>query len=277
MPLATFYSVGSASIANGATTVSFAGAILGTADFPTIQAGDLFCDPAQPLVPPQRIASLDYTAGTAALAVNWPGTTMAAAPYEVRYVGDTVRSTAQTREVLTDLSVVQANGRGLFYTFDDTTTDGDPGSGKFRFNNATIGSATAAYLDDLDADGATVSAILDTWDDNATTANRGQLWVRSIATPSTFAAFNVTGSVVDGTGYRKLTLAYIGGSGTLAGGDELMVFFSAKGDLGDGVPAGGSTGQVLTKLSGSDFDTHWATASSTGSPAEVIHMLHGGI
>jgi hypothetical protein len=200
-------------------------------DFPTIQAGDLFCDPAQPLVPPQRIASVDYTAVTATLAVNWPGTTMTAAAYEVRYVGDAVRSTAQTREVLTELSTVQANGRGLFYVFDDSTTDSDPGTGKFRFNNATIGSATAAYLDNLDADGATVSAILDTWDDIGD-ATHGQLWVRSISAPSTFAAFELTGSVVDGTGYRKLTLAYIGGSGSLATGDDIMLMFSPVGVTG---------------------------------------------
>jgi hypothetical protein len=267
MPLATFYSVGSASIANGATTVSFAGAILGTADFPTIQAGDLFCDPAQPTIPPQRIASVDYTAVTATLAVNWPGTTMTGAAYEVRYVGDTVRSTAQTREVLTELSTVQANGRGLFYTFDDTTTDSDPGSGKFRFNNATIASATAAYLDNLDADGATASAILDTWDDAGDTGGRGQLWARSIATPSTFAAFNLTGSVVDGTGYRKLTLTYIGGSGALAAGDDIMVSFIPVGASGvDG------TGMFSRVRAVSTSNITIATALNSGDAIDGVTL-----
>lgn len=33
-----------------------------------------------------------------------------------------------------------------------------------------------------------------------------------------------------------------------------------KGDTGEGVPTGGTTGQVLVKSSDSDFDTEWVTA-----------------
>jgi hypothetical protein len=243
MPLPSTYSTGTASVANGATTITFSGAILGTASQPNIQAGDLFVDPAQPLVPAQRIDSVDYGALTAELWVAWPGTSMTSDPYEVRYTADPIRSTAQTRRLLEQLSVVEANGRGLFYTFDTTTTDADPGAGKLRLNNATIGSATAAYLDNLDADGATVSTILDTWDDGGASGGRGQLWLRSIADPSIFHAFNVTGSVVDGTGYRKLTLSYIGGSGSFASGDELMAMFLPAGTAGT---TGTDGGIVLT-------------------------------
>jgi hypothetical protein len=228
----TFYNVGTASVANGATTVTFSGALLGTSDFPTINGGDLFLDPAQPLVPPQRIASVDWSAGTAELWTGWPGTSMSGDAYEVRYVGDYARSTAQTRQTLSQLSVVQANGRGLFYVFDDSTTDSDPGAGKLRINAATFAASTGGYIDNLDANGATASAVIDSWDDSASTV-RGQLWVRSIASPSTFAALDLTGSVTDGTGYRKLTWDYVGGSGSLAAGDEIMVMFSPKRDQGD--------------------------------------------
>lgn len=41
------------------------------------------------------------------------------------------------------------------------------------------------------------------------------------------------------------------------------------GAAGQGVPAGGSTGQVLTKTSGTDYDTTWATPSSGGSVWDV--------
>lgn len=232
MALPTFYAVGTASVANGATTITFSGALLGSEDAPNFQPGDLFLDPAQPLVPPQRIESIDYDAETAELWVNWPGTSMTSDPYEVRYIGDPVRSTAQTRRLLEQMRVIEANGRGLFYTFTDATTDADHGPGVIALNHATIGSATAAYLDNLDANGATVSTILDTWDDSTSTI-RGQLWVRGIENPAAFHAFSVTGSVVDGTGYRKLTLTHVGGSGTFAADDELMVFFSPTGDAAD--------------------------------------------
>lgn len=44
------------------------------------------------------------------------------------------------------------------------------------------------------------------------------------------------------------------------------------GGAGVGVPAGGLTGQVLTKQSSTDFDTQWTTASS-GSTGTVGIML----
>jgi hypothetical protein len=225
MPLPVIYTSGTVSVANGGTTVTGAGTLWGD---DAIMAGDLFCDPAQPLVPPQRIASVTDD-GELELAVGWPGTAMSDDAYEIRFVGIIERSTAQTRRLLEQLSVVQANGRGLFYLFSDTTTDADPGAGYIRLNNADPTLATAAYLDVLDANGATVSAILDSWDDEATAAARGQLWLRGIADPSTFHAYKLTGSVVDGTGYRKVALTYIGGSGSFAADDEIMVAFSAQG------------------------------------------------
>lgn len=120
---------------------------------------------------------------------------------------------------------------GLRYTFDTTTTDSDPGNGKFRLNNASPGSATASYLDNVDADGATVTTTLDTWDDSSANI-KGVLLVRSAATPSTFAQYSVTGSVVDGTGYRKLTLAYLAGNGSFSNSDAISVQFVRTGDDG---------------------------------------------
>lgn len=109
----TFYATGTASVANGATTITFSGALLGTADFPTIQAGDLFFDPAQPAIPGQRIASVDYDAGTAELWADWPGTSMSGDAYEVRFTGDPVRSTAQTRRLLEAIGLIDNTGIGI--------------------------------------------------------------------------------------------------------------------------------------------------------------------
>lgn len=120
---------------------------------------------------------------------------------------------------------------GLRYVFDDSTADADPGAGKLRLNHASPASATAAYIDNVDNDGAAVTAYLDTWDDAVATV-KGQLLIRSAATPATFALYTVTGSVVDGSGYRKLTLAYLAGNGSLAAADDLAVQFYRNGDAG---------------------------------------------
>ncbi|MRX34158.1 hypothetical protein [Aminobacter sp. MDW-2] len=120
----------------------------------------------------------------------------------------------------------------LPYNFSTTTTDADPGAGIFRLNNAAPGSATAAYIDNVDSDGVTATGVLDTWDDS-TTAVRGVLTIRSKTNAAIRHSYNVTGSVVDGSGYRKLTLAYVGGSGTLANGAAHWLIFERTGDAGE--------------------------------------------
>lgn len=127
------------------------------------------------------------------------------------------------------------------YAFSITTADADPGAGTFRLNNATIASATAAYVDNVDSDGVTQTGILDTFDDSTNTI-RGVLTIRSKTTPATKRLFNVTGLVVDGTGYRKLTLAYVGGAGAIANGEVCWLIFDRAGDKGTDGTAGNFTG-----------------------------------
>jgi hypothetical protein len=129
--MTTYYDTGTASVVNGATTITFGGALMGTVEAPNFKPGDLFMDPAQPLVPPQRIASVDVGAATAELAVNWPGTTMTSDPYEVRFVDDIARSTAQTRRYLELLGQLAALGiqPNAFGEFADRDTYDDAAEG----------------------------------------------------------------------------------------------------------------------------------------------------
>lgn len=268
----TTYSVGTASVANGGTAITG----VGTAWAGKVFKGDLFTDPAQGLF--ARITA-DATSDTSLSCNAWPGTTLAGAAYEILYTADSVRMSERTRQLLEQMSVIEASGRGLFYLFSDGTADADPGAGYFRFNHATIASATAAYPDNLDAEGATVSSILDTWDDGTSTI-KGQLWVRSLATPTTFHAFSVSGSVVDGTGYRKLTLAYVGGSGALAADDEIMVLFVPTGDKGDTGAAGvtmtySSTTTAADPGAGTFRLNHATHASATAAYIDNVEALAG--
>lgn len=110
MPLPTTYSTGTVTVTEGETTVTFSGALLGTAGAPNLQAGDHLALPSQPLVPQQRLASVDYGAGTAELWVGWPGESASGVAYEVRLVDELTRSTAQTRLYLELLGQLQALG-----------------------------------------------------------------------------------------------------------------------------------------------------------------------
>lgn len=269
----TIYSVGTVTVANGGTTVTG----VGTSWQGKIFEGDLFTDPAQGIF--ARVTA-DATSNTSLTINPWPGTALSGDAYEILLTPDSVRASERTRQLLEQLSVVQANGRGLFYRFSDSVTDADPGAGYVRLNNADPTLATAAYIDVLDANGATVSGEIDTWDDS-TSLGKGNLWVRSIADPSAFHSYKVTGAVVDGTGYRKLTLTYVGGSGSFAADDEVMVAFARTGDTGEGYVTDATVADPseLTALEGeaagylvfvTDLQTDFGAYSGRSGVVELI-------
>lgn len=142
------------------------------------------------------------------------------------------------------------------YDFSTSTVDSDPGAGILRLNNGTEASATAAYIDNLDDDGNDISALMDTWDDSTNTV-RGSLLIRSQADVNIWHNYNVTGSVTDGTGYRKLTIAHVDGEGEFTAAMPLWVFFVRAGNkgtdgagVGDVVGPASSTNNAYAKFDG---------------------------
>lgn len=155
---------------------------------------------------------------------------------------------------LADWSLYTAGARGgagpiagIRQLYSSTTTDADPGAGTYRLNNATVASATAAYLDNLDTNGATVSGLIDLWDDSTNTT-KGTLRFEKESDASVWAEFSVTGSVVDGTGYRKLTLTAGASNGTFTAGDAFRIAFRRAGDKGADGSVTGSTGATDTAV-----------------------------
>lgn len=151
---------------------------------------------------------------------------------------------------------------GVQFTYSTTVTDSDPGAGVFRLNNATIASATAAYIDNTDADGNSVTGWLDTFDDSTNTS-KGSLLIRGFTTPSAWAIFTVTGSVADGTGYRKLTLTYVASGGTFTDGERFSIAFHRTGDKG---ADGAGVGDMLAANNLSDL-----ASKKTGYDTISIH------
>lgn len=159
--------------------------------------------------------------------------------------GDKILIDGLTTRVITieDFAEAFSITSGVRQTYSATTTDADPGAGIFQLNNATPASATAAYLDNLDVYGATVSGVFDTYDDSTNTT-KGILRFEKATDNAVWAQFNVTGSVVDGTGYRKVTLASGTGSGAFTAADEFAITFYRSGDAGGGISA--STANAFT-------------------------------
>jgi hypothetical protein len=126
-----------------------------------------------------------------------------------------------------------AGGDSAMFQFATETADADPTAGKFRLNHATIASATIMYADDLEYNGTDVSAWVQSWDDVAgNDTNRGRIRISKANTLDTWHTFKVTGAITDASGYSKITLVYIDGSGTLAADDKVWIAFSASGEDG---------------------------------------------
>ena len=108
---------------------------------------------------------------------------------------------------------------GYQYTFDSGTSDTDPGAGEIAFNNGTYSSVDTIFIDDDDANGATVSTDVLTWDDSTSTI-KGYLHIVDTDDPSTYARFSITGSTTDASGYNKLSVTHLISNNTFSAGDS---------------------------------------------------------
>jgi hypothetical protein len=163
-----------------------------------------------------------------------------------------VANAGSTSAAVFNFTIPRGAVPAIGFNFDTTTTDADPGAGDVRFNNATPASVTAIYFDNADRDGNTVTTWLDSFDDSTTTA-KGTLTFTPAATPSAKLIYAVSGSVVDGTGYRKVTVTHVAGTTLPTAAAHLAVAFSRTGDKGadgSGTFPGSSTDNAVVRFDG---------------------------
>jgi hypothetical protein len=127
------------------------------------------------------------------------------------------------------------------YTFDSSTTMADPGTGDIRLNHATLASVTALAFDATSADTGNpdVSDLIASIDDGTNSTHEGYIFVRKSGTPGTFMAYNVTGAIVDNTGWLQVPVTHAASAGSLSGSDVLYISFARSGNVGATGPTGG--------------------------------------
>lgn len=168
-------------------------------------------------------------------------------------------------------------GYALEYDF-STTTSGDPGAGGLRLNNATPMSATSILVDNVDAIGNTVTAILDTLDDSTSTTNKGVVRLYRKSAPGAAYLRATLSSVTDSTGYRTIAITPVAAVSTFTNGERIVLDFSPKGDAGSATLGPGDVGtteladNAVTNAKAADMATDTIKArvsTSTGDPEDV--------
>ena len=166
---------------------------------------------------------------------------------------------------------------GLSMTWSNSTSDADPGNGKIAFNNATLGSVSILYIDDLDDAGATISGFVQSWDDSVNSTARGIINITKEGTPSTFWVGKVSSAVVNASGYTKVNVTHIVSNGSFSNNDGIGVNFSYSGADGTDGDGSGDMNDVIddtTPQLGGNLDTNGQDIITT-SNATIDLAPHG--
>ena len=169
-----------------------------------------------------------------AIAPLWQGAYAAATTYsfldlvrEGSYLYLHVGTDDTTGTAVTDTTVWQRYSDlpvdgGMLVEFRTATGQADPGNGRMRFNNATLASVTAIYLDDQDTNGNDLAAWVDTWDDYGSSADRAHLVIKGTGGDTETIVFKLT-AVADLAGYKRLTVSHVAGSTLPGNGDTVSL------------------------------------------------------
>jgi hypothetical protein len=161
------------------------------------------------------------------------------------------------------------------FRFSTTTTDSDPGTGFFRFNNSDPALVTYMYINELDfVANADQSGLIQFWDDSSNPSSKSIL--NFFNTNGAFRiSLNVSGSVIVGAGYFKVPVTFVTGILPTNNTTQLIEFYRT-GDLGPQGVTGptGPTGPSVTGPTGATGpEGTWTTAQVINDQTDTYTLI----
>jgi len=231
-------------------------------------------------------ATIGASAQTTGQFTNLTGTVVTASTSLALSAGATVTGINDT-DAMTDASAttlatsesvkayVDTNSKapGLSMTWETDTTDSDAGNGKVWANNGTLSSATVLYFDDVENNGVSINALIDSLDD-PTAGDSAMIYIQEAGTGSAGVVFAVSGAVTDASGYSKVAVTHKATFGTLADGDIIgvVIAFSGNNGAGDLIAANNLSDVASASTSLSNLGGVTATAAESTSVALAIAL-----
>lgn len=114
----------------------------------------------------------------------------------------------------------------------NTSTSGDPGSGKILGNNVTISSVNQLNISETDRLSNDKSGVIAIFDDSTSASYKGLVMIVDVSDATNWAVFKNTGSITDAGGYDTTAVTYVASGGTLANDEIVSVIFLPAGDAG---------------------------------------------
>lgn len=164
-------------------------------------------------------------------------------------------------------------GLSAKFKFLNSYSNTNPGGGYFAFNNSTFMQATELYVSATDTLTDNQDALLSSLI-QSTNGYKAVITLQKSSDPRKSARYYVTGGS-NNSGWWDFQIEYIGGSVlSWTYNEQVDMLVAPIGDIGavgptgptgaagQGVPTGGTTGQILRKTSNADYATEWVSPGS---------------
>ena len=165
-------------------------------------------------------------------------------------------------------------GAAFDYLYDSSSTaDSDPTSGKVKFDNTALNSATFLYINETDYLADVATSFLETIDDS-TSGIKGHFSMAKKTDDTKYTLFAITGAHTKSGSYYKVPVGYLSGDTTHTDEEEVILTFQRTGDKGD-TGLTGATGSAGVNGATGTSGTNGATGVQGASGSAGVQGATG--